>query len=259
MRTRIVTVASLAASIAIVFLAPRAALNPGPLSGGHQPQADHCLRCHALGRGAPSAKCVACHPFDTIGVPRADAATPARPALAGMHRSFEGIACGACHTDHAGVDPASATNRFSHDALRGDLRGRCLACHGANRAVDAIHQGAGDDCATCHGMTAWKPATFDHERFFPLDRDHHVACATCHDRPGDYRAYTCYGCHEHSVARMESKHREEGIRDLANCVRCHKSAQDKEGHEGGGEGRGGEGEHHGDEKDKSGHEEHDDD
>ncbi|HET9951784.1 MAG TPA: class III cytochrome C family protein, partial [Candidatus Eisenbacteria bacterium] len=221
--------------------------------------ADQCLSCHTLGRGAPTEKCLACHPFDAIGVGRPGAAPAARAELAGMHRSFEGVACAACHTDHAGVDPSAATNRFSHDALKGDLRRRCLACHASKRPADAIHRGAGDDCAACHATSAWKPATFAHENYFGLDRDHNVACATCHDRPGEYRAYTCYGCHEHSVSRMESKHREEGIADLANCVRCHKSAQDKEGHGGGGEGRGGEGERHRDDEGKSGHEEHDDD
>jgi len=251
MKSRMAAVAALAASVAMSLLIPRAALNPGPLSFGHAPQADQCLSCHTLGRGATTAKCLACHPFEKIGAGRPGVAPAARAELAGMHRSFESVACGACHTDHAGVDPAAATGRFSHDALSGGLRGRCAACHAPKRPADAIHQGAGDDCAACHGTSAWKPATYDHAKYFPLDRDHAAACATCHDRPGDYRAYTCYGCHEHSVSRMESKHREEGIADLANCVRCHKSAQDKEGHEGG-EGRG-------NDEGESGHDEHDDD
>ena len=253
MKTRVVTVAAIAAAIAMSLLTPRAALNPGPLSFGHQPQADQCLGCHTLGRGAPTAKCLACHPFDKIGIASAGTPPPRRADLAGMHLSFEGVECGACHTDHSGVDPASATNRFTHAALKGDLRGRCAACHLSKRPADAIHQGAGDDCAACHGTDAWKPATFAHEKYFVLDRDHDAACAVCHDRAVDYRAYTCYGCHEHSPARMESKHREEGIAEFANCVRCHRSAQEKEGREGGGEGRGGEGE------DKSSRQEHDDD
>jgi len=45
----------------------------------------------------------------------------------------------------------------------------------------------------------------------------------------EFSAYTCFGCHEHEKARIEGKHREEGIRDIANCVRCHSSANGEHG------------------------------
>jgi hypothetical protein len=89
-------------------------------------------------------------------------------------------------------------------------------------------------CATCHQAPHWKPATFNHNRYFPLDGDHNVACTTCH-LGGNYKQYTCYGCHEHQQARIIAKHREEGITNIQNCVRCHRSAHDKPkgGREGG--------------------------
>jgi hypothetical protein len=75
------------------------------------------------------------------------------------------------------------------------------------------------------------PATFDHDRYFRLDRDHNARCATCHVR-NDYRRYTCYGCHEHTPANIRGEHIEEGIGDFADCVECHRSGDkhDARGH-----------------------------
>jgi hypothetical protein len=69
------------------------------------------------------------------------------------------------------------------------------------------------------------PATFDHDKYFVLDRDHNVKCVTCHER-NDYSRYTCYGCHEHSPEKIRREHIEEGIRDFKNCVECHRSADE---------------------------------
>jgi hypothetical protein len=108
-----------------------------------------------------------------------------------------------------------------------------VTCH--TRPSGALHRGFGTlNCAQCHTTTAWEPATFAHERWFRLDGDHNVACTTCHTG-GDYKRYTCYGCHEHQPAQMIAEHREEGIGNISNCARCHRG-----GGEGGErEGRGG--------------------
>ncbi|MCZ8108680.1 MAG: hypothetical protein O9972_63920 [Burkholderiales bacterium] len=80
------------------------------------------------------------------------------------------------------------------------------------------------DIATqCQSQDGWKPATFDHARFFVLDRGHNATCATCH-KTSDRRQYTCYGCHEHTEANIRSKHVREGIQNFANCASCHRSA-----------------------------------
>lgn len=46
-------------------------------------------------------------------------------------------------------------------------------------------------------------------------------CVTCH-KGGVYSTYTCYGCHEHTPAKIRAEHEEEGIRDFENCVECHR-------------------------------------
>src|SRR3546814_13931533 len=79
------------------------------------------------------------------------------------------------------------------------------------------------DFATCHQPGHWKPATFDHSRYFLLDRDHNTACTTCHMN-NNYKQYTCYGCHEHQPTKIITKHREEGITHSEKCVRSHRSA-----------------------------------
>jgi mono/diheme cytochrome c family protein len=96
-----------------------------------------------------------------------------------------------------------------------------------------MHKQMTGNCAQCHTPQAWKPATFDHNKYFPLDKNHNATCVTCHTS-NNYKQYTCYGCHEHTPANMQAKHREEGVSDLDNCVRCHRSASGE--HEGKGNG-----------------------
>jgi hypothetical protein len=231
--SRTVALLTALAGLTSAFAAPRVTLSPGPQSEGHAKIEGRCFECHSLGRGTPRAKCIACHELDRIGAddtPR----DPRTQAIRGMHRSFTAVACGECHSDHRGRSPSLATRVFSHEALSGALRERCSDCHGGVRPADALHRQLSGECGSCHATTAWKPATFAHERWFVLDRDHAVECRTCHDQPGDWKRYTCYGCHEHSPARMQSKHREEGISGsrLDDCVRCHRSADEHEGGEG---------------------------
>jgi len=53
------------------------------------------------------------------------------------------------------------------------------------------------DCARCHGQISWKPARFDHNRFYPLEFTHKLQpCGACH--PGGVYGGTssaCYACH----------------------------------------------------------------
>ena len=170
---------------------------------------------HGLFPDAVRANCVACHDAD-------------RPGDA-LHRQVA-AACGSCHGSR-GWRPA----RFSHDALPTDQQAACEPCHASKRPGDTLHASAGEACAACHGTQAWKPATFAHDRFFRFDRHHPPACATCHQAAGTFRSYTCYGCHEHTPAKMQAEHRRQQGQDLDRCARCHRSADEHgaEGAEGG--------------------------
>jgi endogenous inhibitor of DNA gyrase (YacG/DUF329 family) len=164
---------------------------------------------HAMLRVATRDRCDTCH-------------SAPRNAL---HKALS-VGCAQCHKT-AAWKPA----HFDHAALTPAERGRCESCHRA--PADTLHKPITGNCAQCHQPQAWKPATFDHVKFFPLDKDHNATCVTCH-AGNNYQQYTCYGCHEHTPANMQAKHREEvGNENIDNCVRCHRNAS------GEGEGRGG--------------------
>jgi hypothetical protein len=231
-----------------------------PLRGA---TADRCIACHALeGIGLRTTKgaaivhakrlktsfhqalndpdCMACHsdhagpkltqrsrkPFShaMLRVDTRERCETCHAAPAGAIHRQPGMACAKCHKLEA-WKPAA----FDHAALTPAERSRCESCHQA--PADTLHRQMTGNCAQCHQTQAWKPATFDHDKFFALDSDHNASCVTCHTG-NVYTRYTCYGCHEHTPANMQARHREEGGGgNLDNCVRCHRSASG----EGGGE------------------------
>lgn len=161
-------------------------------------------------------------------------AIPSAKRSRGFHQALAEPDCMACHSDHPRPSLAKARAvKFDHGQLKPESRAKCQTCHLPPR--DNLHAGQISACSTCHLPSAWKPATFDHGRYFALDGDHNAACTTCHVG-GNYKRYTCYGCHEHREARIIAEHREEGITRIDNCVRCHRSAHGEGAGEGEGEG-----------------------
>jgi hypothetical protein len=187
-----------------------------------------CAKCHvnSVFKGTPQT-CVGCHANDD------------------SHTGAFGTDCGQCHNPSSWQDA-----KFDHNLAAFKLTGahvnvQCQQCHQNNvfkgtpqacvacHAEPQEHLGAfGTDCAQCHTTATWQGAVFNHTAF-PLNHGESgtIACATCHTPPS-YRAYTCYGCHEHDPARVQAQHREEGIANLDNCVRCHPGGR-REGGEGG--------------------------
>lgn len=226
----------LAGTIGLSFVRPHEMVSPGNLMPAHRALQDDCFACHAPFRGASAKRCTSCHVVAEIGlrttkgqpIPKSSRKPPFHQALAEPD-------CMACHSDHPKAPLSRAAGiRFDHALLKADLRARCQSCHTAPR--DELHVGKPSLCSTCHQTSAWKPATFNHDRYFALDRDHNTRCTTCH-QGGNYRRYTCYGCHEHQPADIIAEHREEGITRIDNCVRCHLSAHGEVEGRGEGEGR----------------------
>ncbi len=191
---------------------------------------DRCLGCHGdyqatfVARHAADwgTDCLACHDgADRFSKGRFDH-TLTTFELTGKHKA---LACVRCH---------GGARSFA--GMRG-APGTCVGCHGKD---DRHHGFMGDDCASCHGTETWKGARFDHT-VFPIAHGSRtpVACTVCHPSARQYRAYTCYGCHEHTPGRIAAEHREEGIGNLDDCVRCHAGGRGEgEGHEGRGGGEG---------------------
>ena len=214
----------LAAVVAATWTSPSLMVSPGALSEGHADLAEDCFACHAPFRGSSAERCRACHEptriglFTTAGEPVASASD--RPAF---HQSLVVTDCTACHSDHRGVQPFRPAARFDHDLLAADLSARCASCHQAPR--DTLHPTGTDGCARCHATSAWRPSSFDHDELFRFDREHPANCVSCH-QDGTFTRYDCYGCHEHSPGQVLAEHREEGLRDIDDCARCHRSGDE---------------------------------
>ena len=221
---KIVLAANLIVLAILAFVYPHLMVGPGKLIPGHSQLETDCFACHAPFVGSVTERCISCHkPEDigrltTLGLPiqKPLTSTP-------FHQQLQKQDCLACHSDHAGVKRYRVTGRFNHALLQTDARKECQSCHKSPN--DALHQQITGNCSQCHIQEKWVPATFDHDKFFILDRDHNVKCATCHER-NDYSRYTCYGCHEHTPEKIRREHIEEGIRDFKNCVECHRSADE---------------------------------
>jgi hypothetical protein len=214
-----IVAANALALVALAFVYPHLMVGPGALAAGHADLATDCFACHAPFQGASAELCIACHTVANIGAKQGGA--PGR-TKAPVHRDLLSQDCMACHTDHAAPRLARGSRRpFAHDLLAPATATQCAACH---KPPDlASHRDLGTACATCHRTTGWKPASFDHDKYFVLDRHHNTSCVTCHTEPDRHRT-TCYGCHEHRPEKIRREHLEEGISDVSHCATCHRSA-----------------------------------
>ena len=210
---KFVLAANLIALTVIVFAYPNLMVGPGKLIPGHKAVGNRTASRVTLPMsGASSALCVACHKPEDIGKLTTNGHSVVKPLTSvPFHQKLTTQDCIACHSDHASVKRYRWQVRFNHDLLEATARDACQTCH--KLPTDALHQQVSGTCTQCHSMTKWTPATFNHDKYFQLDRDHNDRCVTCHPR-NDYRAYTCYGCHEHSPEKIQRKHIKEGIRQI---------------------------------------------
>jgi len=221
---KFVLAVNLIALAVLAFVYPHLMLAPGKLIPGHSKLEADCFACHVPLLGATTERCTVCHKPAEIGRVTTLGQPIQQPLTSvAFHQKLMQQDCLACHGDHAGVKRLPGAGRFKHALLRADARQECQACHKSPK--DALHQQITGNCSQCHSDEKWVPASFDHNKYFVLDRDHNVQCVTCHLR-NDYARYTCYGCHEHTPEKIRREHIEEGIRDFRNCVECHRSADE---------------------------------
>jgi hypothetical protein len=235
-------------------------VSPGPLVKGHAELATDCFACHAAWRGASSGRCIECHAVADVGLKTTKGVPIASGAIKGsFHQQLMEQDCMACHSDHQGPKLTKRSRKpFSHGLLKEAVRDTCSSCHAAPK--DTVHRDLKVECSRCHeqglkrrfdpaGQAGWIAAglpqrrptaaspiraaasratrpgletgDLDHNKYFVLDRDHEATCDTCH-KNNDYSRYTCYGCHEHSQAKVRAEHVEEGITDFERCVECHR-------------------------------------
>ena len=221
---KVILACNLAILAVLVFIYPDLMVGPGKLIPGHKTLEGDCFACHAPLTGASAARCISCHQPVNIGRLTTQGVLIAKPATATtFHQDLISQDCVACHSDHAGVKRFARQKKFDHTLLKQGTRDQCQACH--KPPVDALHKQITGNCLQCHTQQMWTPATFDHNQYFVLDKDHNTSCVTCHIR-NDYSRFTCYGCHEHTPDNIRRKHIKEGIAKYDNCVECHTSANE---------------------------------
>lgn len=221
---KIILALNLIAMTVLVFVYPNLTIGPGKLIPGHKALETDCFACHAPLTGASSGRCVSCHKPGDIGRLTTTGLPIVKPLTSTpFHQQLVSQDCVACHSDHAGVKRFRPQGHFNHALLNKETGAQCQNCH--KSPSDSLHQQITGNCSQCHSQEKWKPATFDHSKYFKLDRDHNTQCITCHMR-NDYSRYTCYGCHEHTPENIRRKHIKEGIREYTNCVECHLSANE---------------------------------
>lgn len=247
--------------IGVVFAFPHMMLSPGNLYEAHSDIQNNCFSCHKPFSGTPNESCISCHKisdiskkntilkfhekiqnqncitchsdhkgldnklalnkFDHFVLPDKDrnsCVTCHSQPKNELHNQLSN-SCVSCHSTRSWT----AVSTFNHDLINVKSKNNCISCHQAPK--DNFHNISSNNCLSCHSIKQWKPSTFNHDKFFILDKDHNVSCVTCH-KTNDYKTYSCFGCHEHSMNNIRSEHEEEGITDFTNCIKCHKSANE---------------------------------
>ncbi len=180
-----------------------------------------CQDCHLNGYENTPTECISCHEKDDI------------------HLGKYGLDCAACHQADLWQNAYFDHNqsRFILDGAHTDLE--CQSCH-----LNGIYSGTPIECAgchqdpefhlnmftnqtcnTCHHTAAWKPAQYTGPHNFPYNHgEKNNFCMDCHQP--NLTVWTCYPCHNQN--EMIREHREEGISELSNCLRCHPTGQENE-------------------------------
>ncbi|MCK9209800.1 MAG: hypothetical protein M0P61_03070 [Ignavibacteriaceae bacterium] len=175
--------------------------------GCHKTDYDNTTNPHHIAANFPT-DCTKCHSTTAWKPATFDHSTTKFP-LTGAHTSVD---CVKCHTNGYTNTPTD-----------------CYSCHKTNydNTTNPKHSTAGftTACADCHKTAAWTPATFDHNKYFPIASGKHsgISCATCHNT-SNYANFTCLSSGCHPKSSTDSKHIGEvnGYSYVSSeCYRCH--------------------------------------
>ena len=212
-----------------------------PLTGAHQPIANDCAACHIGGNynNTPNT-CAGCHTPDYNG--------STNPNHVALNLPTD---CAQCHTTAPDWQPASFpihdqfwTFQGAHVGVQNDCAAchngnynntptTCVGCHQAdyNGTTNPDHQAANfpTTCDDCHTQSAWVPANFDHDQFWPITGAHipiENQCAECHVG-GNYSntPNTCDGCHMPDY-NGSSNPNHQALNIPTDCDQCHTTAPD---------------------------------
>jgi hypothetical protein len=209
-----------------------------PLTGGHSSIKANCASCHKTGNlsTAPT-DCNSCHNA------KFKATTNPNHVALGISTN-----CVACHTTTPGWTPSTFDHNSTSFPLTGGhatIKSNCASCHKTGNISTAptdcnschnatfkattnpnhVAGGFGTDCATCHSTNpGWRPATFDHDKFYVLTGAHISIknnCTQCHIG-GNFNKFPhdCNNCHNAKFkATINPNHVTLGI--STDCAACH--------------------------------------
>jgi hypothetical protein len=200
--------------LAGLFAAPLASaqgyfrVSPGPLNEGHAAydNSDDCAKCHDSGRGVTNQKCLSCH--------------AAVVHKGGLHATFGGRPCIACHVEHKGrafniIEWKNVGGRdtFNHDTAGFSLKEHhaqvaCVKCHVKRlKTGRTSYLGLSRDCQSCHSGAHGFGRSELSKR-----------CDACHQPGQSLRGQVLRSWPKHSQYSrlvLNGKHSE------LSCVRCH--------------------------------------
>ena len=182
-----------------------------PLTGAHIGVA--CISCHTSGYVGTSTECVSCH------LTNYNATSNPGHIIAKISTD-----CKNCHTITSWMP-----STFSHRSSPIPQGVACVGCHlsNYNNTTNPAHFSVrfSTDCETCHSVSGWAPASFNHtsSTTFPLTGAHiAVTCISCHSTGYTGISTACFSCHlanynatsnpVHSVAKFPT-----------TCEMCHTS------------------------------------
>ncbi|MFI5253007.1 MAG: hypothetical protein ACHQQQ_11320 [Bacteroidota bacterium] len=187
------------------------------LNGNYQLTYTDCYQCHSAEyqrvtdpnhvAGNFSHNCLLCHTTNDWSNGTFNHTTTGFPLL-GIHQT---TACVACHVN----------NNYTLSTTD------CYQCHNVNftgtKNPDHVAGAYSHDCTTCHTLTGWTPATFDHNTtHFQLTGAHSsVVCLSCHTNNNYQLMYTnCYQCHSTNFTGALNPNHVTG-NFSQDCTTCH--------------------------------------
>jgi len=204
------------------------------LTGAHKVIEKNCTQCHNTGLAVNTSKeCNSCHQaaFQSTKNPN--------HVAAGFPTD-----CASCHTTNPGWSPSTFNHSNFYPLSGAHASTTCAKCHinntYKNTPTDCISchtsqyissqnpnhatLGISKDCASCHTTNPnWRPTTFNHANYYPLQGAHAAIaanCAACH-KSGNLSSTptTCYECHSAQYSSANPNHLSAGF--PTTCTNCH--------------------------------------
>ncbi len=214
------------------------------------PSFRHAERTFPLNGAHERATCLSCHTrLDFKGV-----ATTCASCHSDPHKGEFGVTCARCHSTRSFVERGASVR--THQSTRFPLRGAhaiatCESCHTrtgsgqlqfaarattceschmptfrATKSPNHVAARFATDCTSCHTISTWTGATFDHSTTkMPLTGRHQVAtCQGCHQN-GVYTGLgtTCVSCHQRDYSNAREPLHGQGF--PTTCESCHGTVQ----------------------------------